>query len=131
MKKFLSCVLALTIICTMAGFAGEILEFESKKGMYSPKTKTKQSSTGSAGSVTVDANENEHSMYYQIHKANGGAASEYKNTKGTGTYTLTYKNDGNGESLGRNGYEYRLRVAHRSQCTCTGGSATVEVDFIP
>lgn len=131
MKKFLSCVLALTIICTMAGFAGEILEFESKKGMYSPKTKTKQSSTGTAGSVKIEENVDGHSMYYQIHKANGGAASEYKNTTSTGTYTLKYDNDGNGESLGRNNYEYRLRVAHRSQCKCTSGCATVTVDFTP
>lgn len=70
-------------------------------------------------------------MYYQIHKANGGAATVYKNTSGTGTYTLSYEKDGYGNSLGRNGYDYRLRVAHRSQCSCTSGYATVKVDFTP
>lgn len=35
MKKFLSCVLALTIICTVVGFAtATTLTFDSKKGQY-------------------------------------------------------------------------------------------------
>lgn len=131
MKKGICFVLVLALLVTAVAFAAEELSFDSKTGTYADAIKPKTSATGSSGSVTVSSNEGGHSMYYQIHKANGGAATVYKNTSGTGTYTLSYEKDGYGNSLGRNGYSYRLRVAHRSQCSCTSGSAVVEVDFTP
>lgn len=131
MKKLISVLLVLAIFVTTAAMAADTLSFTSKTGKYAPTIKTKSNSTGSNGSVNVTANAGSHSMYYQIHKANGGAATEYYNTKSTGTHALAYDTDGYGESLGRNGYSYRLRVAHRSQCTCSSGAATVTVDFTP
>ena len=131
MKKGICFVLLLALLVTTVAFAADTLSFSSKTGKYAPTIKAKASATGSSGSVTVSSNAGGHSMYYQIHKANGGAATVYKNTSGTGTYTLSYEKDGYGNSLGRNGYNYRLRVAHRSQCSCTSGSAVVKVDFTP
>lgn len=130
MKKIVSLLLILALFATTIAFASDTLSFTSKSGKYAPTIKEKLGAIGSNGSVTISSN-NGHSMYYQIHKGNGGAATEYKNTKSTGTYALQYNRDGYGESLGRTGYSYRLRVAHRSQCTCTSGTARVEVDFVP
>lgn len=136
MKKLFSIllVLALCVSIFAAASAAVTLNFTEKKGMYATGlgNKTKTSSTGTAGSVDIATNPDGHSMYYQIHKANGGEASKYVNTTGTGEKPLPYKNDGNGNSLGRYNYSYRLRVAHRSQCTCSSGSATISVnDFTP
>ena len=132
MKKYISALLVLVLLVTTAAFASESLSFKTKSGQYGKTVTEKNTSTGTSGSVTVISNPNGHSMYYQIHKANGGAATVYRNTTGTGTYSLSYNKDGNGNSLGRNGYEYRLRVAHRRQCKCEEGTkVTVEVDFKP
>ena len=131
MKKTVSLLLVVTLLLTVVAFASDTVSFTSKSGKYAPTIKTKTSSIGANGEVCIEKNAGSHSMYYQIHKSTGGAATQYFNTKSTGTYPLEYNNDGYGESLGRTGYTYRLRVAHRSQCTCTSGKATVEVDFTP
>ncbi len=131
MKKLLSVLMVLALIVSSVAFAADYLSLQKEEGDYADTNHTKNSPTGSDGSVTIRSNPNRHSMFYQIHKANGGAASEYKNKTTTGTYPLEYKSDGYGNSLGRQGYSYRLRVAHRSQCTCAGGAAKVEVDFTP
>ena len=88
MKKCICFVLVLALLVTTVAFAADTLSFSSKTGKYAPTIKTKTSATGSSGSVTASSNAGGHSMYYQIHKANGGAATVYKNTSGTGTYTL-------------------------------------------
>lgn len=130
MKKVLSFVLVFAIVLGSCSLA-DTLAFTSKTGMYAPTTLTKENSTGSNASITVSANAGGHSMYYQVRKPNGVEASNYHNTKKTGTFSVSYKTDGYGESMGRYGYSYVLRVAHRKQCTCSGGSATVTVSFVP
>lgn len=133
MKRLISVLLVLSLFVTVVAFASD--EFEAVKGTgdYAHTSLYKTSSTGSNGYVTCDENSKAHSMYYQIHKASGGAASEYYNTTSKFTdHPLKYNKDGYGNSLGRNGYEYKLRVAHRSQCSCDAGTtAVVKVSFVP
>lgn len=135
-KKIISGLLVLALCLSSAAFAGQTFSFTDKSGQYGNVHKTKTTATGTKGSVSIEANSANHSMYYQIHKANGGAASVYKNTTaGSGSYSLSYNKDGHGNSLGRKGYKYRLRIAHRRQCTCTDCNASnpaiVTADFTP
>ncbi|MBQ8615923.1 MAG: hypothetical protein IJ418_00270 [Clostridia bacterium] len=125
MKKFLSILLILCLVVASTALA-ETLSFTAKTGDDSA-IKTKSTATGTAGNVSITTNEGSHSMYYQIRKTDGVAASEYKNTSAETSFSLSYKDDGYGMSLGRNNYSYRLRVAHRSQCSC---DASNEFDVV-
>lgn len=116
MKKFLSILLVLCLVVASTALA-ETLSFTGKTGDYSG-VKPKSTATGTAGNVNISTNQGNHSMYYQIRKTDGVAASEYKNTSAATSFSLSYKNDGYGMSLGRNNSPYKLRVAHRSQCYC-------------
>ena len=132
MKKLFSILLVLALLLSAFALAEpDLVSFTSKKGPYAPTHHLKENAIGSPASINVAANTEGHSMYYQVHKGNGGAASNYRNTSGTGGFSVTYKNDGNGQSLGRTGYDYRLRVAHRTQCSCTSGNASIKVSFVP
>lgn len=116
MKKFLSILLILCLVVASTALA-DSLSFKAKTGQYTG-TVSKATATGVAGWVDVTQNNDAHSMYYEIRKTDGVAASDYKNTTAETRITLPYDTDGNGMSLGRNGYNYKLRVAHRSQCSC-------------
>ena len=67
------------------------------------------------------------SMYMEVRKPDGVAASNYRIFNGLGSDdSVPYKTDGNGQSLGRDGYTYKCRLAHRSQsqqstATASGG----------
>ena len=135
-KKMISGLLVLALCLSSAAFAGQKFSFPDKSGKYGKETQIKTTATGTKGSVRVESNSAKHSMYYQIHKYKGGAASVYKNTTASsGSYSLSYKKDGYGNSLGRKGYQYRLRIAHRRQCACTDcnakNPAVVTADFTP
>ncbi len=133
MKKFFCFILFLSVLVGSVAIADYYtLSFTAKNGKYSPVEIVKMNYNGSNARVSINyVSSNSHSMYYQIRKISGAEATEYKIKKGTGSLSLAYGEDGHGETLGRNGYWYKLRVAHRSQCKCTSGRATVSVEFEP
>lgn len=78
----------------------------------------KKSGNGNAG-LAVNAS-NSAIMYMQVRKTDGVAASEYRVFNGLGSdSSVPYMVDGYGNSLGRDGYSYKCRLAHRSQSTAT------------
>ena len=82
-----------------------------------------KSGTGKAGLAAATANGA--SMYMQVRKPDGVGASEYRIFNGTGSDSaVPYMNDGNGNSLGRDGYTYKCRLAHRSQSSVTSTTAS-------
>lgn len=132
MKKGVCFLFVIALLVSSFAIADyQMMVFKSKTGQYFPTTKIKTTSTGTSGQVDNYFCSGNHSMYYQIRKTNGVEASNYVIFKGTGSRPLTYKRDGYGESMGRYGYSYRLRVAHRSQCTCNGGEIDVMIDYRP
>ena len=131
MKKVFAILLVLALILSSFAMASsKTLSMKKSTGKYHPETKTKFTTDGTNGSVTTSG-AGSHSMYYQIRKHTGWEASNYLNTKASGTFALTYMKDGYGNSRGQQNVDYKLRVAHRSQCTCKNGTATVTVDFTP
>lgn len=130
MKKVFAVLLVLALILSSFAMAdGWTLSIKKKNGTYTPGTKTKLT-TGANASVTTSG-AGTHSMYYQIRKSTGWEATEYHNTKGDASFSLKYMLDGYGNSRGQKDVDYKLRVAHRSQCTCNNGTAKVTVDFTP
>ncbi len=129
MKKVFCFVLAIALLISSCAFAQSFsLKFTAKNGQNTPEVK-KETGVGVSAKVSA-SNVGSHSMYYQVRRGNV-QSSEYAIKKGNGSMSLAYKKDGNGESFGRQGYKYVLRVAHRSQCTCNGGTINMKVDFQP
>ena len=122
MKKLISLVLVALLLLASAAFAYDFdVSVARGNGQYGSAEWTKTSSTGSPGSVTIaEISNNTASMYYQIRKMDNVGASEELITKGTGTHAMPYWLDGNGNSLGRYNYTYKIRIAHRSQSSYAG-----------
>lgn len=136
MKKILSVVLLLCLVLTActAAFAKEFKTDSIAKGSGDTSSElVKTSGIGVNASVKIEDNSDSHSLYYQVRKPSGYACTPSKNSSASsGTISLSYNLDGYGESLGRTGYKYQLRVAHRSQCTvCTSGGVSFRVDWAP
>ncbi|MBO7421831.1 MAG: hypothetical protein J6T99_00395 [Oscillospiraceae bacterium] len=130
MKKVFAILLVLALILSSFAMAdGWTLSIKKKNGTYTG-TKTKLTSNWTSASVTTSG-AGSHSMYYQVRKYTGWEATEYHNTKGNASFSLSYMPDGNGNSRGQKNTDYKLRVAHRSQCSCNNGTAKVTVDFTP
>lgn len=133
MKKVFCLIFAIALILSSVAIAEPAHyshTFTAKDG-YNVATAEKESGVGVSAKVENIGGCNGHSMYYQVRKGNV-QSSEYAIKKGNGSVSMAYKKDGNGESLGRTGYSYRLRVAHRTQCTCKKGtSVTASGSFRP
>jgi len=127
-KKLSSIILILCLIMGTVAFS-ETLTYATKKGQYA-STKTKTTGIGTDATVDITSNSGKHSMYYQVRKPSGYECSNYLNTNQVKEISLSYRLDGNGESLGRTGYQYKLRVAHRTQCSCSG-AASVSLTWDP
>jgi len=118
LKKFLGVFLAICLLTMAAAMADSASVTKGNGVTKGPRVKT--SSIGEAAEVNVSSNSGNHSMYYQVRNGAGTPMSNYKVS--TGNAKLTYLYDGYGESLGRTGYNYYLRIAHRSQCSCSSGT---------
>ena len=78
----------------------------------------KLNSTGTSASITSNPDNNAR-MYYQVRNNNNDNMSNPIYITGSGTQSASYKKDGYGNSLGRNGYEYKLLVLHSENSTQT------------
>lgn len=130
MKRFVS-LLLVVLLMLMATVFAETKSFGLKlargTGGYAEETALKETATGAAAKVTVLEKDNDiASMYYEIRKMDNVAASKYHNTSSIGTFSLAYLST----TVGRNGYNYKLRVAHRSQSKFDG-EVTVSGTFTP
>jgi len=131
MKKVFCLIFAIALILSSVAIADTSYghKFTAKNGADVATTK-KFSGVGVNAKVEDISGCAGHSMYYQVRRGNV-QSSEYAIKKGNGSVSMAYKKDGNGESFGRTGYEYRLRVAHRTQCTCNGKAFTANGMFRP
>lgn len=128
MKKVFAILLVLALILSSFAFAADDswdFSLAKKSGGYTG-TKLKRTGDGVNGSFKTSGG-GTHSMYYQIRKHTGWEASNYLNTKAAGTFSLSYMKDGYGNSRGQENVKYKLRVAHRSQCTCKNGTASLTI----
>ena len=130
MKKFVSLLLVAMMLLTLSVLA-EMKEFgvelERGVGTYAVESARKDTATGADATVNIKTKSNDiASMYYEVRKPDNVAATEYVNTKGTGSISLEYFST----IVGRYGYTYKLRVAHRSQSQYSG-KVTVTGEFIP
>lgn len=127
MKRTICTITVICILlCTLAYAAtqdyGMILDWQ--EGAYATSA-VKDSSTGAKAILDVNYKDvSTASMYYQIRKMDGVGASNELITTATGSFNIAYKKDGNGNSLGRHGYTYKLRVAHRTQSSYHGQVVT-------
>lgn len=136
MKKILSVVLVLCLVLASCASAYATVAYTSgiaKGNGYTTSGVVKSSGIGVNASVSILQNPGSHSIYYQVRKSSGYACTPSKNSSASsGSISLAYNLDGYGESLGRTGYSYNLRIAHRSQCTvCTSTKVIVGVDWAP
>ena len=131
MKKVFCLIFAIALILSSVAVADSSYhhKFTSKSG-YDVITTDKISGVGVSAKVEQISGCDGHSMYYQVRRGNV-QSSEYAIKKGNGSVSMAYKKDGNGESFGRTGYKYKLRVAHRTQCTCKNGSVDARGYFKP
>lgn len=131
MKRILSIALVLCLL-TMTFAMADSVSLVKTDGFTTSAVK-KSTPIGSNATVSITANSGNHSMYYQVRNGGGTAMTPSKNSStSSGTVSLAYNYDGYGESLGRTGYSYYLRIAHRSQCTCgTGTVAKVGYTWAP
>ena len=81
---------------------------------------TKTSASGTAANVNISSQTKQ--WIYRIRKSDGVIVSNQLRFPSTGSHSLGYNLDGYGNSLGRNGYEYRLNVAYYSQASGIGSS---------
>ena len=128
MKKIccvaLVCVLTLGLACgaMAAGFSSPSLD--PGKGWSSGKV-NKSTGVGTASSVTGTASRSNAIFQVTTRKTDGVNASETKQFTGSCSgLRLATKNDGYGNALLRTGYDYVLRVAHRSNSPLTSASAS-------
>lgn len=80
----------------------------------------KTNATGTAANVNISSQTKQ--WIYRIRKNDGVFASDQLRFPSTGSHSLGYNLDGYGNSLGRNGYEFRLNVAYYSQASGIGSS---------
>ncbi len=122
MRKLLSLVLATLLLFASTAFAYDFnVSLSRGSGQYGNVALRKTTPTGNDGNVTIaEISNSTAGMYYQIRKMDNVGASKELITKGTGTHAMQYFVDGNGNSLGRYNYTYKIRIAHRSQSIYTG-----------
>ena len=127
-KKILAfiCVAALLLFASAGAFA---YSFTLDRGIGDDTSQKQKSGTSNASVSCSTANSSGASIYMQVRKPDGVAASVSKNFSGSGSGCLSYMVDGYGNSLGRNNYYYYCRVAHRSQSTVA--KTTVSGDWTP
>ena len=127
-KKILTFIFvaALLLFATAGAFA---YSFTLDRGSGANTAQKTKSGSGSASVSCNTANSSGASIYMQVRKPDGVAASVSQNFSGSGTSSLSYMVDGYGNSLGRDGYSYICRVAHRSQSTVA--KTTVSGDWTP
>lgn len=128
MKKSIAAILVLTMILTMASVATAASYATTKldrgTGMYAG-TATKTSGIGAASVVSPNSGSNTTALFQATtRKKDGTNASNTTRFQGLGTVTMTTKYDGNGDALLRTGYEYKLRIAHRSNSPVTSKAET-------
>ena len=133
-KRFSCCFLVAIVMMTGAALAQTAYSISASlargTGTYCPYQVRKDSATGSSAVFNIKNKTANASMYYQIRKPDGTAASNALITSNTGSYSVSYQTDGYGNSLGRSGYYYKVRVAHRSQSSVSG-NAYVMFDATP
>lgn len=122
MKKVFCLIFAIALILSSIAIADSSYSksFKAKTGKDVVTTE-KLSDIGANAKVENISGCAGHSMYYQVRRGNV-QSSKYAILKGNGSVSMAYEreNGGTGPSFGRTGYSYRLRVAHRTQCTCDG-----------
>lgn len=110
------CIAVLTLFAINCAFAlGDYsgISLQRKTGTYVGGT-IKKTAYGNA-SLSVSTS-NGASMYMQVRKTDYAPASDYRVFNGQGSDdSVPYGEDGYGHSLGRVGYNYVCRLAHRKQ----------------
>ena len=131
-SKLMKCIALCLVLFTVMAFAETLgpvaMTFTQKSGQYAGSA-LKESSTGADARLVVagiDANESIASMYYVFRKMDGVNATEELIQKGNGTFSIPYLST----TVGRQGYYYQLRVAHRSQSQYNG-TVTLTVTGTP
>ena len=122
MKKMFVAALALALMLTFTfGSTAMAAEFDTGRELTqgqgwdaSGKVK-KQTGIGAAGKGNADTVSNNSAIFQgTVRKPDGTNASNTARFTGRASFTMTSKKDGYGNALLRTGYEYRLRIAHRS-----------------
>ncbi|NLD03690.1 MAG: hypothetical protein GX674_10315 [Clostridiales bacterium] len=89
---------------------------------------TKATATGSVAKIGISTLEGQ--WIYRVRKSDGDFATlQLRLPTSIGVYDKEYEKDGSGNSLGRNGYNYRLNIARYS--SDTGGVKTTDGWFQP
>lgn len=123
MKKMLAAALALALMLTFTfgSTAMAVANFNTGReltqgeGRDASEDVKKQTGIGTAGKGTATYASNSNAIFQgTVRKPDGTNASNTTRFTGRASFTMTSKKDGYGNALLRTGYDYRLRIAHRS-----------------
>ena len=115
MKKMVCIFLVVTMLFSLSGaaMAASFSTVSLNQGVgANAGSATKTTGTGSVASGSATSSR----AIFQatVRKPDGVNASETRPFTGAGSFTLPTRMDGYGNALLRNGYDYVLRIAHRS-----------------
>lgn len=135
MKKLVCVFLTLVMLIAIASTAfaaGYNLSGIAKGSGKSSGAVNKGSGTGSASWVDPSSSAPSNALFQATtRKTDGTNASNTVQFTGTSKVSMSTKYDGYGNALLRNGYDYKLRIAHRSNSPASGNTASTSGSWEP
>lgn len=128
MKKMVCIFLVVTMLFSLscAAMAASFSTVSLNQGVGANAGSAKKTTgTGSAASGSATYASSSRAIFQAtVRKPDGVNASETRQFTGAGSFTLPTRMDGYGNALLRNGYDYVLRIAHRSNSPVSTASVS-------
>ncbi len=128
MKKMVCIFLVVTMLFSLscAAMAASFSTGSLNQGVGANAGSAKKTTgTGSAASGSATYASSSRAIFQAtVRKPDGANASETRPFTGAGSFTLPTRMDGYGNALLRNGYDYVLRIAHRSNSPVSTASVS-------
>lgn len=129
MKKMVCIFLVVTMLFSLSGaaMAASFSTVSLNQGVgANAGSATKTTGTGSAASGSATYASSSRAIFQAtVRKPDGVNASDTRPFTGAGSFTLPTRMDGYGNALLRNGYDYVLRIAHRSNSPVSTASVRI------